>query len=141
MARCMHLLQDSKSHPVVKTIEVASNEEDSKSAAGKQTAEDGDVKSSKEKSAESNVAVTDSPKEEENNNEGDDVEDGTSTPQQFVKREENKEGADSDVATLNEIIVNSISNNINGIIRILGSVSYEHRQLVRSKYQEKFNKV
>jgi len=131
---------ESKSYPAVKTIEVASNEEDNKSAIGQLNAEDGTVKSNKEKSTGSNVAVTESPKAEENNNGRDDVEDDTSIPQQFVKREENKEGADKDVTTLNEIIVNSISNNINGIIRILGSVSYEHRQLVRSKYQEKFNK-
>ena len=137
----MHLLQESKSYPAVKTIEVASNEEDNKSAIGQLNAEDGTVKSNKEKSTGSNVAVTESPKAEENNNGRDDVEDGTSIPQQFVKREENKEGADKDITTLNEIIVNSISNNINGIIRILGSVSYEHRQLVRNKYQEKFNKV
>ena len=78
---------------------------------------------------------------EKNNNNTEGTANIVHTQLLFVKREENDEGAEMDVSTLNEIIINSTSKNVKEIIKILGSVSYEHRQLIRKKYQELYSKV
>lgn len=60
---------------------------------------------------------------------------------QFVEREENEGGAENDVTLLKEIVGNSLSKNVQDFIKILGSVSYAHRQLIRKKYQDKHDEV
>ena len=78
---------------------------------------------------------------EENNSNAEEVTNIVTTQLSFVKREENDEGAETDASTINEIIINSTSNNLNELTKILGSVSYGHRQLIRNKYQAKYDKV
>ena len=132
---------DSAPYPPVKTIVVASNVEEDKTEPEKLAIDAPSPNHSQDLQPKKYLKSTDNFNEEENNNNTGDEANIVDTVLSYVKRDENDEGAETDVSNLNEIIINSISKNVKEIIRILGFVSYEYRQVIRKKYQEIYSKV
>ena len=125
----------------MKTIEVASNDDNGKTETQRVAIEGTTPNLQQKQSPKKNGKKISVTVGNDNSNDVREVDENGSNQLAFVKREENDAAADSDVKALNEIITNSAGHNVKGIIKILGPVSYGYRQLIRKKFQERYDEV